>query len=197
MLLEERSATRAGARLGLSQSAVSHALSRLRYALGDDLFVRDPRGLRPTPRSLELGPQVHSALSQLQAAFAPASFDPATTERRFTLVAGVYACAVLVPEVVAQMSRDAPKAELVIVDAAVDLLEQLDSRRADFVIGGVEQAPNRLVHEVLLQESLVWVVRAANPLPMGPIGLEDLVSIPHVVVSRPSTDGATGISLRA
>lgn len=196
VLLEERSATRAGARLGLSQSAVSHALGRLRYALNDDLFVRDPRGLKPTARSLEIGPQVHAALSQLQAAFAPPSFDPATTDRRFTIVAGAYACAVLVPELVAQMAREAPKAELVIAEAASDLLEQLDSRRADFVIGSVDSAPERLTHEILLRESLAWIVRTENPLPRGPISIADLLSIPHVVISRRSVEGQ-GVSMRA
>lgn len=196
VLLEERSATRAGARLGLSQSAVSHALGRLRYALNDDLFVRDPRGLKPTPRSLEIGPQVHAALSQLQAAFAPPSFDPATTERRFTIVAGAYACAVLVPELVAQMAREAPRAELVIAEASSDLLEQLDSRRTDFVIGSVDSAPERLAHEILLRETLAWIVRAENPLPRGAVSMADLLSIPHVVISRRSVEGQ-GVSMRA
>jgi DNA-binding transcriptional LysR family regulator len=196
VLLEERSATRAGTRLGLSQSAVSHALSRLRYALNDDLFVRDPRGLKPTARSLEIGPQVHAALSQLQAAFAPPSFDPATTDRRFTLVAGAYACAVLAPELVDRMAREAPKAELVIAEAASDILEQLDSRRADFVIGSVDSAPERLTHEILLRETLAWVVRTENPLPRGPISIADLLSIPHVVISRRSVEGQ-GVSMRA
>jgi DNA-binding transcriptional LysR family regulator len=175
---------------------VSHALGRLRYALNDDLFVRDPRGLKPTARSLEIGPQVHAALSQLQAAFAPPSFDPATTDRRFTLVAGAYACAVLVPELVAQMAREAPKAELVIAEAASDLLEQLDSRRADFVIGSIDSAPERLTHEILLRESLAWIVRAENPLPRGAISIADLLSIPHVVISRRSVEGQ-GVSMRA
>src|SRR3954451_10985148 len=91
VMLEERSVTRAGARLGLTQSAVSHALNRLRYALSDDLFVRGPSGMQPTPRALEMGPQVHAAFVQLQAALAPADFSPATSERRFALAAGTYA----------------------------------------------------------------------------------------------------------
>lgn len=197
VLLEERSATRAGARLGLSQSAVSHALSRLRYALNDDLFLRDPRGLKPTPRSLEIGPQVHAALNQLQAAFAPPSFDPATAQRRFTLVAGAYACAVLVPEIVALMAVEAPQAELVIAEAGSDLLEQLDSRRVDFVLGGVDLAPERLAQEVLLREDLAWLVRADHPLPRGPISLEQLLSIPHVLISRRHIVDPAGLTMRA
>src|SRR5512140_105390 len=90
VLLEERSVTRAGARLGLTQSAVSHALNRLRYVLEDDLFVRGPAGMQPTPRAVEMGPQVHAALNQLQAAMAPSDFHAATTERRFAVIAGAY-----------------------------------------------------------------------------------------------------------
>ncbi len=197
VLLEEQNATRAGARLGLSQSAVSHALSRLRYVLNDELFVRDPRGLKPTPRSIEIGPQVHAALSQLQAAFAPSTFDPATTDRRFTLVAGSYACAVMVPEVVAHMAVAAPSAELVIVEAAADVMEQLDSRRADFLIGSALSAPPRLVQETLLTETLAWVVRYEHPLPSGPISLEALLSVPHVRIASRQDVGGQPVTLRA
>ena len=197
VLLEEQNATRAGARLGLSQSAVSHALSRLRYALNDELFVRDPRGLKPTPRSIEIGPQVHAALSQLQAAFAPPSFDPETTDRRFTLAAGAYACAVLVPEVVAHMAVEAPSAELVIVEAAADVMDQMDSRRADFLIGSALSAPPRLVQETLLTETLAWVVRYEHPLPSGPISLEALLSVPHVRIASRQDVGGQPVTLRA
>jgi len=195
VLLQERNATRAGARLGLSQSAVSHALGRLRYALDDDLFVRDPRGLKPTPRALEIGPQVNSALAQLQAAFAPSSFDPATTERRFVLMAGAYTCGVLVPRLVERMAREAPNAGLVISEFGPDILEQMDGRRADFVIGAFTSGPARLVQEVLLTEHLVWVVRGENPLPSGPINLETLVSVPHVVIARSRTDVSGGMTI--
>ena len=183
-LLTERSVTRAGARLGLSQSAVSHALNRLRYALGDELFVRGTQGMTPTARAAELGPQVHAALSQLQAAIAPRDFDPATTERRFTVVAGSYACAVLIPRLVERLAEEAPRAELVVADAAVDVLEQLDARRTDFVVGAVLAGPPRLSIAPLMTDTLVWVVRAQNPLAGAPIGLEALLSLQHVVISR-------------
>ena len=65
-LMTERSVTRAAARLHLSQPALSHALARLREALGDELFVRVARGVVPTPRALELAPLAKEALSRLQ-----------------------------------------------------------------------------------------------------------------------------------
>lgn len=184
VMLDEGSVTRAGTRLGLSQSAVSHALNRLRHSLGDELFVRTAGGMAPTPRARELGPPIHAALAQLQAAVTPQSFDPTTTDRRFVLIAGAYACAILVPALAARVAERAPHAELVVAPSANDQLDQLDSRRADFVLGGVAGAPERLVQETLLTESLTWVVRAENPLPAGAVTLEDLVSTPHVVIGR-------------
>lgn len=185
VLLEERNVTRAGARLGLTQSAVSHALNRLRYALNDELFVRGPSGMQPTPRALEMGPQVHAALNQLQAALAFPDFDPRTSERRFTVTAGAYACGVLVPPLVARLAADAPLAELAVVEQAPDVLERLDARRVDFLIGGVSGAPERFAREVIITETLTWVVRAGHPFATANrVDLEVLVSVPHAVISR-------------
>src|ERR1044072_1482793 len=96
-LMEEQNVTRAGARLGLTQSAVSHALSRLRHHFGDPLFVRRPDGMAPTARAFEIGPGVHAALAQLQPAILPSQFEPAAADNRFTIAAGAYGCAILVP----------------------------------------------------------------------------------------------------
>src|SRR5262244_136727 len=96
-LVEERSVTRAGERLGLSQSAISHALNRLRYILSDELFVRVSDGMRPTPRASEIAPRLREGLLQLQLALAPAEFLPERTDRRFTITCGEYIGTVLVP----------------------------------------------------------------------------------------------------
>src|SRR3954452_5979437 len=96
-LIEERSVTRAGARLGLSQSAVSHALNRLRYALQDELLVRGPDGMRPTPRGAELAPGVRQALTQLRMALTAGPFVPAQSDRRFTIACNDYSSVALIP----------------------------------------------------------------------------------------------------
>jgi DNA-binding transcriptional LysR family regulator len=183
-LLEERSVTRAGVRLGLSQSAVSHALRRLRETLDDDLFVRGQTGMEPTLRARELGAQVHAALAQLQAALTPAAFDPGLTERRFLIASGSYGCAVLAPALVARMAEQAPNAHLAITEVGDDVLESLDSRRVDFVVGGVVTAPERLAYETLLKESLVWVVRFDNPRVGRASPLDDIMELAHVTISR-------------
>ncbi|HWA63585.1 MAG TPA: LysR family transcriptional regulator [Caulobacteraceae bacterium] len=182
-LLEERSVTRAGARLGLTQSAVSHALNRLRYSLGDDLFLRDSRGMTPTPRAMEIGPRLRAALDALQAAVTPVTFDPATSDRSFSVVAGAYACAVLVPSLVSRMSETAPRTRLEIGEVTPSLVDDVDSGRVDFVIAGFESVPDRFVQELLLAEQLAWIVRTGHPLTEGPVSLADLLRTPHVLVA--------------
>jgi DNA-binding transcriptional LysR family regulator len=185
VLLEERSVTRTGTRLGLTQSAVSHALNRLRFMLNDELFLRGPAGMQPTPRAVEMGPQVHAALNQLQAALSPADFEPATSERRFSVVAGPYASAILAPPVVRRLAESAPHVDLLIAEMAPDLLERIDAGRIDFMVGGVLAAPERFARETILTEELAWVVRTGHPLTeRNEINLEALVSVPHVAISK-------------
>jgi DNA-binding transcriptional LysR family regulator len=185
VLLEERSVTRTGARLGLTQSAVSHALNRLRYMLNDELFVRGSTGMQPTPRAVEMGPQVHAALNQLAAALAPSDFDPATSERRFAVMSGAYASAILAPPLASRLAGAAPRAELMIAELAPNVLERMDARRVDFMVGSVLAAPERFARETLLAEELVWVVRKGHPAFQDPhIDLATIVSTPHVVIAR-------------
>lgn len=190
-LLEEQSVTRAGSRLGLTQSAVSHALTRLRHHFGDPLFVRGPLGMEPTARALEVGPGVHAALAQLQTALMPSAFDPATAERRFTIAAGAYGCAILIPELMARLAERAPGVELSVVQPSLDVVEQLDLRRADFIFWVAEDTPDRVKAKPLLTETMVWAVRAGHPdLAKGLDSLEQLAALSHVVIPprRPLTD---------
>src|SRR3954462_7696797 len=94
-ILRERSVTKAGERLGLSQPAMSHALNRLRWLLKDQLFVRTPDGMVPTPRADELAQPVRRALSDLQSALDPEEFTPEQADRTFSLAVNNYAAVVL------------------------------------------------------------------------------------------------------
>jgi DNA-binding transcriptional LysR family regulator len=185
VLLEERSVTRAGARLGLSQSAVSHALGRLRHQLNDELFVRGPSGMQPTARALDLAAGVHAAMSQLQATLAPADFDPATTTRRFTVMVGAYAASVFAPPLMQRLTDIAPFAELSFNDFPTEVVDLLDARQADFVVASVVSAPARFGYERLIAEELVWVVSADAALARRqPADLAALAETPQIVVAR-------------
>src|SRR5436853_2481741 len=93
-VMQERSATRAGRRLGLSQPAMSHALSRLRHMLKDDLFIRSPKGMVPTPRAEQLAVPVRMALDGLQRSLEPTQFDPSTATTNFRVAVDNYAAIV-------------------------------------------------------------------------------------------------------
>src|SRR5579863_6697957 len=109
-LASERAVTRAASRIGLSQPAMSHALSRLRSLFSDDLFVRTPGGMEPTARAREIAPLVSSAIEQIEAALnLGAGFDPATSAATFTAGMGEYAEVALVGKLAASFSRAAPK----------------------------------------------------------------------------------------
>ena len=85
-IYELRAVGGAADRLALSQSATSHALSRLRDTCKDDLFVRARQGLSPTSTAQEMYPAIKQALDALRATLAEASgFDPATSQRRFRI----------------------------------------------------------------------------------------------------------------
>src|SRR6185312_1676069 len=94
-IMQERSVTRAGRRVGLSQPAMSHALNRLRYMVKDDLFVRTPEGMVPTPRAEQLAAPLRRALNEMQLALEPDTFVPATATRRFAIAVNNYAAVVL------------------------------------------------------------------------------------------------------
>src|SRR4051812_36637202 len=111
-VMQERSVTRAGQRIGLSQPAMSHALGRLRHMLKDELFIRTPDGMAPTPRAETLAQPLRNALSEMQLALEPAVFDPADSDRRFTLAVNNFAAVVLAPPLVTAVSAAAPSIRL-------------------------------------------------------------------------------------
>ncbi len=180
-LFEERSVTRAGSRLGVTQSAVSHALARLRDLLGDELFIKGSDGMTPTAKARTIGPRLRAGLLELQSILAADAFDPATAECRYTIGANPYACAVLLPKLVQQVRLRAPGVEIRVSPDTTDVTEALDTGRLDLAMAGYGRAPERLGLRELLRDCLVWALRADHPFASEPLTLERLAELPHVV----------------
>jgi len=193
-LFVERSATLAGARLGLSQSAISHALGRLRRTLDDELFVRGPDGLLPTPRSASLGPQIVDALRHLESAIAGPAFAPMESDRQFIVGASTYLTSVLLPGVMRRFAEAAPKARLRVRGENL-LAEELDRGRLDMIIGAFDEVPPRFTFTPLFQETGVWVIRSDHPALDGRSTLEAPASLPQVVIV-PDDGSALAVRLR-
>jgi DNA-binding transcriptional LysR family regulator len=180
-LYEERSVTRAGQRLGVTQSAVSHALHRLRELLGDELFNRTTEGMAPTAKAREIGPRLNAALANLHAALAETWFDPAVADTRFSIAADPYVRFVLLPRVVALLRQRAPSIELRIKPGIAGVTDALDSGRLDLVVASFRRVPERFGVQDLFHERLVWVMRADHPFARDALTLERLVRIPQLV----------------
>lgn len=182
-LAEEKSVTRAGRRLGLTQSAVSHALNRLRFALNDELFVRGPDGMRPTARGAEIHPQLRRALDQVQAALGPSDFVPAETHRRFSIAAPSAVATLLLPQVIERMRREAPNAGLRVQRIGADVGEALESGRLDLAVGGFGRVGGAFIKETLMEERMIWVVRKGHPAADRPLTVEGLCELPLLMLS--------------
>lgn len=187
-LIEERSVTRAGERLGLTQSAISHALSRLRYVLDDELFVRGAEGMQPTRRASEIAPRLRQGLLQLQLALTPADFVPEQTARRFTVICGEYVGAIFVPSLVARLREAAPQAEIRIRPSNMGVAEPLLAGRADLAIGSFRRIPEWFAAERLFEETRVWVLSDRHPAAWQELTLERLAELPHILISATGED---------
>ena len=108
-ILTERSVSRTGEKVHLSQSATSAALARLRDHFQDDLLVQAGRTMLPTPRALQLAPEVRTVLLQIEnRVMTRPSFDPAASKRVFRVMASDYVTIVLLADALAQITRAAP-----------------------------------------------------------------------------------------
>ncbi|HVI97858.1 MAG TPA: LysR family transcriptional regulator [Sphingomonas sp.] len=182
-LFELGNVTKAGARLGLTQSAVSHALGRLRQSIGDPLFVRAPGGLQPTARAIEIAPGVRVGLSQLRTALSPSAFDPGTADRRFTIAAGSYFCALLIPKLLARARETAPNVSFRVQPLGGDLLVDLDEGIVDVALGAFTKVPKRLRLGTLFHEELVWIAATGSPLAGRRLTQAELAEQPRVVIA--------------
>jgi DNA-binding transcriptional LysR family regulator len=183
-LMEEQSVLRAGHRVGLSQSAVSHSLARLRAILEDDLFVRTAAGMEPTAKALAMATPVREALIRIELAVASARFDPTGSRRQFTLAAGDYITAVIVPALLQLLKTEAPTVDLIIRPRTrIDLAEQIDLGRIDLAIGDFATVPERFNSNVLFHDEDVLIMSRHSSHGKNGITLSDLSKMPFMVVS--------------
>lgn len=138
VLERTRNVTLAAKSLGLSQPAMSHSLSRLRMALGDQLFVKTPKEMVPTPRAIQLAPIVQSILSQIERdVLDSVDFSPQTLERTFQIKTTDFIEAILVPQLLLRLGREAPKVKISVTSTGFSLpREVLEQGKCDIAIGG-------------------------------------------------------------
>ncbi|KEZ14545.1 Transcriptional regulator precursor [Sphingobium yanoikuyae] len=186
-LMEERSVTRAAERMGMTQPALSNALSRLRLMLQDQLFVRERYGIQPTPIALELSPLIAEALAQLDnAVLGQQAFDPVKAERLFTIAPNGYVEFVLVPAIVARLEKVAPGIKLRLTPYGNDLVETgVVSGTTALVLGRIVDPPDNLVVQHLMDEGLACAVRTDHPGVGDVMTREQFETMKHVNIVPP------------
>jgi DNA-binding transcriptional LysR family regulator len=181
-VLTERSVVRAARRLHVTPSAVSNALARLRAALDDPLLIRSGRGVVPTPRAAALAPTLARALRDLDQAIHGDGFDPATTDREFTLAIADAGQVVKLPHMVAAFGQKMPRARLRVL--SIDTLFAsggLAGMEVDVAIGAGERGPG--VHaQPLFDEHIVLVARDGHPTIRRRASKAQLAALQHVEV---------------
>ncbi|MFY9962302.1 LysR family transcriptional regulator [Pseudomonas sp.] len=184
-LWDTRNVTRAGERLALSQSAVSHALRRLRERLDDELFVLGSSGLVPTPRAMELIAPVREALEKIdQALQGGDAFVPATTQRKFRIAAGDFVEFLILPKLIQYISHQAQGVmiEVVPLPATNGLSTILESGEIDLVINTPMTLGAGLRHEHITAIQLVTMIWAREGVPPGRFPLELYLQRPQVMI---------------
>jgi DNA-binding transcriptional LysR family regulator len=182
ILYDERNVTRAAARLFLTQSAVSHALARLREVLGDPLFMRIPSGLQPTERAHQLAPRLRVALAEIRSAVATPTFDPAKSRQRFVISAGSYFCALIVPNLIGLARKFAPGISLQIVNVGTELVQALDQQRIDLALSAFDKIPARFRSEVLFSDEKAWAIGTHHPLAKQPFDHAAFLAWPRLAI---------------
>ncbi|MCD6027307.1 MAG: LysR family transcriptional regulator [Solimicrobium sp.] len=194
-VMVEQNLTRAADKLAMTQPAVSNALKRLRYAFNDDLLIRTAFGVKPTSRAERIWPAVREALSNLEAAIAPPTFDPAKAVVTFRMAMADSTAAYWLPYLVREIEQCAPginaqMVPLITRDPRPSLLHGDIDIAVGFFPGVVSQLSgvqtsinNTIHHNSLYSGRYVCVMRKDHPLANKPLTIESYCNAQHLLVS--------------
>jgi DNA-binding transcriptional LysR family regulator len=192
-LLEARNVTRAAEKIGITQSAMSHVLSRLRTVTGDALLVRAAGGMVATPRAEALAPPIRRALDDVRMALrAPSRFDSKTARMFFRVGTSDYGELILLPRIVSRLEREAPGIDLRVTQHTEPGPGLLAEGTLDLVV-----APVRLGDEAsgmyavkLFDERFVSVVRRGHPLAKKKLTLARFAAASHALIAPRGAGGS-------
>jgi DNA-binding transcriptional LysR family regulator len=182
-LLETKSVTNAAKKLGLSQPATSHALARLREALGDPLLVRTGSAQVLTERAERLRELVKETLSRAEQVLSPPDrVDPARLSRTFSLSMADYTELALLPGITERLSREAPSVSVSCRPHLGKPIEALSSGN-DLWLGVNAPDEPGLVMQRLFSDSYLCVLRKDHPLARKKVTLKQFVELRHVQIA--------------
>jgi DNA-binding transcriptional LysR family regulator len=181
VLLAERSITRAGNRLNLSQSATSGVLARLREYFDDDLLVQVGRNMALTPLAASLEVPIRDVLLQIRCTVdLRAVFEPASSVRHFRVVSSDYPSTVLLADVARRLHTAAPGVSMEIIAPHDGFIEQVDRGEVDLLIMPEKYLSAEHPRDALFEDSYSCVVWAENSLVGQTLSREQFMALGHV-----------------
>jgi DNA-binding transcriptional LysR family regulator len=184
-LLRHRKASAVADELGLTQSAISQGLKRLREIFNDELYLRRPHGMEPTATALALEEPVSEAVEALRGALGVArTFDPASASSLLRIAALDAEQAVLIPPLAKRLRHAAPGLRLSVLPLGrTDAVDALNEGRVDLALGFIWDLPNTVMSEQLYEEDFL-VTGLPQALPDAPaISLDAYCAADHVLIS--------------
>jgi DNA-binding transcriptional LysR family regulator len=187
-IMKERNLTRAGQQLGLTQPAVSHALTRLRRLMKDELFVRGPEGMVPTSRAEQIAEPVHEALAGLQIALQPQASQPQQIAMDFNLACSSYITFNLARLLVERLRGQAPRIGLTMrLTSNMNVINELDNGTVDLALSRLIDGGERFKCVKVLSDGFVCVAGKDHPVAKrGCLEMEDLADLPHLGITSDS-----------
>jgi len=188
-LMVERRVSKVADNLGLTQPAVSNSLAKMRRLFGDELFIRTPSGMVPTPFAEELAEPVGYALGMIHSGLnQQARFDPAAVMRSMTIGMTDIGEIDFLPSLVELLSRVAPGVMLNTVrNTAVNLRDDMESGKVDLAIGLLPQLKAGFFQRRLFSQRYLCLFRRGHPLDKKKVTLSDYRSVEHLVVVSAGT----------
>jgi len=191
-LLLHQSVSKAAAQVALSQSALSHALGRLRLHFEDELLTRAGRKMVLTPRGGELRPIVRAAVLAMEQVFTPQpQFSPGSLTQSFSLILTDLLEMTLLPEIDRQLRLEAPDVNLQALPAGMDATVELRQARADAAVTVRPELPTDFNRTLMMQGEYVIVMRHDHPMARGRLTTRKYVSAEHVLVAPMGTQGGS------
>jgi DNA-binding transcriptional LysR family regulator len=181
-LAQNGNLSEAANRIGLSQSAASHALAALRRELQDPIFVRTADGMRPTPYGARLAASVAQALQQLRLGLDPAEFEPQTSKRTFNIFISGVEQMLLLPRLLARLRAEAPDISLRVRPIPLKAPHlMLESGEVDLAIGPFTSLISGCRQQRLFRERYVCVARLDHPAFKDGMTMEAFRKVPHAL----------------
>ncbi|MCG8441588.1 MAG: LysR family transcriptional regulator [Caulobacterales bacterium] len=183
-LLKEPNTTRVGEKLGLTQSAVSASLNRLRDTFRDDLLVRSGRAMKPTKRAERLLAPVEEILALVEELVEEVELDPKRLRRRFRIISAEYVLSNLMRPLMKAIEVEAPGVTVIGESATVEARARMRSGHIDLALAPLaplEEAWSDIAHQPLYEDRLICIASKNNKDVAGGVTADQFLSLRHAV----------------